>query len=96
MGAVNQPVKDALGQNRVGEEVIPVLGGAVGGHYYGTPTAALRNTLVEILCLLGIEGVRQETDGLDEENLIAKAAGLVAQGQGNVTFSHSHGPADDH
>ena len=56
MGAVDQPVKDALSQDRVGEEVIPVLGGAVGGHYYGAPTAALRNTLIEILCLLGIEG----------------------------------------
>jgi len=56
MGAVDKPVKDALSQDRVGEEVIPVLRGAVGGHYYRAPTAALRNMLIEVLCLLGIGG----------------------------------------
>jgi len=40
--------------------------------------------------------VRQETGGLDKEDFMAKAAGLVAQGLGNVAFPHSHGPADDH
>jgi len=42
---------------------------------------------------VGIKVIRQETDGLDEEDLIARAADLVAQDLGNVAFPYYVMPA---
>ena len=52
MGAVDQAVQDGLGQDRVGEEFIPVFAGTVGDDNGGTSPVAFGEEFVEVLGLL--------------------------------------------
>ena len=51
MGAANQPIQGALGNDGVGEEGIPVFGRAVGCDYHGAVAIAPVNKLVKVLGL---------------------------------------------
>ena len=55
VGAVDQPIEGALGEDRVGEERIPVAGGAVGGGDDRAGAGAGADELVEVLGLGGGE-----------------------------------------
>jgi hypothetical protein len=51
MGTADQSVEGALGDDRVREEGIPVLGGAISGHYQGTGIVTPIDELIEVFCL---------------------------------------------
>ena len=70
MGLVDHPIQEPLGQHRVGEEGVPVLGTAVRGHYQGAGAATLVDELLDILRLLEAEllhgeGIQQQEIGTD-------------------------------
>ncbi len=55
VGAVHQPVQGAFSQDGVGEQPIPVLGRAVGGHDHGAGLVAVTDELEQVLGLGGRE-----------------------------------------
>jgi len=58
--AVNQPIQGAFGQDGVGEESVPVLGRAIGGHNHRAGLVAVANELEEVF------GCWPVPEGLDE------------------------------
>ena len=67
VGVVDQSVEDALGEDGVGEERVPVLGSAVG--YDDQGVAALADELPEVFGLLLVEGAHAEVVGDDQVGL---------------------------
>ena len=51
MSAANQTVKGTLGDDRIGEEGIPVFGCSVGGDYQRAGVVAPVNQLIEVFGL---------------------------------------------
>src|SRR6516162_180297 len=79
VGGGDEPVDGGLGQERVGHDRQPFLGGAVGGHYGGGPLVAFDADLVEVGGFGGAEGLEREVVQ-DQQLHPGQAAHLVVEG----------------
>src|SRR5579875_3492496 len=110
VAGVDEPVREGLGDDGVGEQRVPVGGGSVGGEDQRA-AGPFGDQLVEVVGLGGGEleelfvpgpagvpagHVRERPAGLEEPDFGAVADGQVPQGLGDVAFAHADGAVEDH